>query len=362
MDASAGAGSTRHTPEFRGSASEYFGIWIVNLVLTVLTLGIYSAWAKVRTQRYMYSNTRLAGAPFEYLANPIQILKGRLIAYAVVIVLAVAAKFQMFWIVIPMYIALLALFPYLIHLSLRFRARYSSWRGLRFRFDGRPGEAYTAYMLYPIIAFITAYLMVPWMVKEQQAYVARHHLFGGKRFAFDGLLGPYYKPFLIALGIGFALVMLLMFGMIGMAVAGAAAGGGGVDADGTAQMPPVVAVTMAVGFIVIYGAMLGLSVYVHTNFMNLRWNNTSLGEHRFASTLEWPKMIMLYLSNGLAILATLGLAVPWAQVRMLRYRLANTTLIAHGSLDEFVASVEAEQSATGAELADALDLDLDIAL
>ncbi len=31
---------------FRGSASEYFGIWIVNVLLTIVTIGIYSAWPR----------------------------------------------------------------------------------------------------------------------------------------------------------------------------------------------------------------------------------------------------------------------------------------------------------------------------
>lgn len=355
--------TTRYTPEFRGNASEYFGIWIVNLVLTVLTLGIYSAWAKVRTQRYMYSNTRLAGAAFEYLAEPMQILKGRLIAYALVLILAAAIQFQLIWIVIPMYLALLAVFPLLIHFSLRFRARYSAWRGLRFRFDGQPGEAYKAYMLYPIIALITMYIMVPWMVKEQQAYVVGHHLFGGKRFSFHGVLGDYFKPFLIALGIGIALFVILIFGMFGMAIAGAASGAAAsTDAAGQPQLPAALATLMVVMFVALYGGMLALGVYVQAAFLNLRWNNTGLGEHRFESTLDWKQLILIYLSNGLAILFTLGLAVPWAQIRMLRYRLANTTLIAHGSLDDFVAMIESDQSATGAELAQALDLDLDVAL
>jgi uncharacterized membrane protein YjgN (DUF898 family) len=39
--------------EFRGTGGEYFRIWIVNLLLTILTLGIYSAWAKVRQLRYL---------------------------------------------------------------------------------------------------------------------------------------------------------------------------------------------------------------------------------------------------------------------------------------------------------------------
>src|SRR5688572_19026630 len=67
---------------FSGTASEYFRIWIVNTLLTIVTLGIYSAWAKVRNQQYFYRHTSLEGSSFEYLANPIAILKGRLIAAA----------------------------------------------------------------------------------------------------------------------------------------------------------------------------------------------------------------------------------------------------------------------------------------
>src|SRR5258707_6333866 len=42
---------------FTGRAGEYFRIWIVNICLSIVTLGIYSAWAKVRRKRYFYGNT-----------------------------------------------------------------------------------------------------------------------------------------------------------------------------------------------------------------------------------------------------------------------------------------------------------------
>ncbi|HJU25199.1 MAG TPA: DUF898 family protein, partial [Rhodanobacteraceae bacterium] len=60
--------------QFRGNAGEYFRIWIVNFALGIITLGIYSAWASVRTRRYFYANTWLAGSPFEYSAKPLPIL------------------------------------------------------------------------------------------------------------------------------------------------------------------------------------------------------------------------------------------------------------------------------------------------
>ena len=65
---------------FTGSGSEYFRIWIVNLILSVVTLGIYSAWAKVRRLEYFYRHTRVAGASFDYHGRPLAILKGRIVA------------------------------------------------------------------------------------------------------------------------------------------------------------------------------------------------------------------------------------------------------------------------------------------
>ena len=77
---------------FSGSGGEYFRIWIVNLALTIITLGIYSAWAKVRTNRWFYGHTLLDNTPFSYLATPMQILKGRLIAAALLIAYTITSS------------------------------------------------------------------------------------------------------------------------------------------------------------------------------------------------------------------------------------------------------------------------------
>src|SRR4026207_2339411 len=71
--------------EFRGNGGEYFRIWIVNLLLTIVTLGIYSAWAKVRRLKYMYRNTQIADSSFDYHGSPVAILKGRLVALVLLI-------------------------------------------------------------------------------------------------------------------------------------------------------------------------------------------------------------------------------------------------------------------------------------
>ena len=77
---------------FAATAAEYFRIWIVNLLLTIVTLGIYSAWAKVRRLRYFYGNTFVDGQSFEYHGQPLAILKGRLIVVAGYVVFLISSK------------------------------------------------------------------------------------------------------------------------------------------------------------------------------------------------------------------------------------------------------------------------------
>ena len=68
---------------FTGSGSEYFRIWIVNLLLMFITLGIYFPWAKVRKLRYFYGNTLVGGEPLGFHGDPKKMFKG----YALVAVL-----------------------------------------------------------------------------------------------------------------------------------------------------------------------------------------------------------------------------------------------------------------------------------
>ena len=79
---------------FTGNGGEYFRIWIVNLALTILTLGIYSAWAKVRRLQYFYRNTAIAGASFDYHGDPKVILKGRVIGVLLLVAYQLLGSFN----------------------------------------------------------------------------------------------------------------------------------------------------------------------------------------------------------------------------------------------------------------------------
>jgi uncharacterized membrane protein YjgN (DUF898 family) len=162
---------------FHGDGGEFFRIWIVNLVLSILTLGIYSAWAKVRTKRYFYGNTELAGDRFDYLASPIAILKGRIIAVALLGIYTVLSVF--FVPVSYLVLALLLLvMPYVVMRSIRFNAVMSSWRGVRFGFGGDIIGAYKAVLLWPLFGFLTLGLGMPYAWYKQNQYLYNNYAYG----------------------------------------------------------------------------------------------------------------------------------------------------------------------------------------
>ena len=341
--------SDRYSPEFSGQAGEYFGIWFVNLLLSIVTLGIYSAWAKVRTERYFYGNTRLAGSTFEYLASPIAILKGRLIAYAVVIALTLSSYFA-----VEVYFGLLvlvfALMPMAIVLGLAFRARNSAWRGVTFHFDRSPGSGYGPFLGWPILTLLTGTLVLPVMKKRQHEYVASGHRFGRQPFGFSADIGVYFTPYLVALGLWMALIVAFI---AVFAVAMIGRGGAGSASPAAAGMALVGAIVL------LYAGMFAMAIFVQVRYANLFWNSTSLGAHRFESSLRVRDMLLIYFTNLVAIVCTIGLAAPWAMIRLARYRAAHFAVITEGSIEEFLAAAEGPRSATGAEIVDALDVGVD---
>jgi uncharacterized membrane protein YjgN (DUF898 family) len=87
------------------------------------------------------------------------------------------------------------------------------------------------------------------------------------------------------------------------------------------------------------------------------YNNLEVGDLFFKSDLKLGRMASLYITNTLAIIATLGLAVPWARIRMARYRAATLTLVT-SSFDEFVAASTAGEQAYGEGVSDVFGWDL----
>jgi uncharacterized membrane protein YjgN (DUF898 family) len=320
--------------EFRGQGMEYFKIWIVNIFLTILTLGIYSAWAKVRNKQYFYGNTLIDGSSFQYTASPIAILKGRIIAVVAFIIYSLVVQF------VPVLgllfiLAFLAIIPWLVVRSLAFNARNSVYRNIRFNFTGKAKDAFIVFVLWPLLTPFTLGLIIPLVWYKQTNFIVSNSSYGTTGFEFKATAGNYYRIFFIALGALLGLgILISIFNLI--------------------LGPMIMFVTVPV----IAVAYLGFIAYIVTELANLHFNSTHLAKHGFTSTLELKPMAWIMFTNALAIVFSLGLMIPWAMVRSARYRAECLTLQVDGSLDHFVAAEQVNVSALGEEMGDVFDVEV----
>lgn len=330
------AGSTEPL-RFTGRGGEYFGIWIVNLLLTVFTLGIYSAWAKVRRLQYFHRNTLLAGSPFDYHGSPTAILKGRIIALVLLVTYNVAVEVSLPLAAVA-FVALAAVLPLLLMRSLRFRAHNTSWRGLRFAFDGQRGGAYSVFLLWPVLSALTVWLLAPLWHQRLKRYQQQNLRFGATGFSFDAGAGAFYRIYLTAVG------LLLLAAIAGGLLLAATISSRAV----ALQLVPLMMIA----------ALLAVGPYLTARTQNLVWNHTQLGAHRFESRASARRLYWIGVTNLLGIVFTLGLFMPFAAIRSARYRIESVSMIAAGSLDDFVAGQSSAVGATGEGAADLFDVDL----
>lgn len=339
--------------EFSAKGAEYFRIWIVNLLLTIVTLGIYSAWAKVRTNRYFYANTRLDGSAFEYLASPITILKGRLIAFALLLGYVLVAQFA------PIYepamiLALVLVMPFLVVKALAFRARMSAYRNIRFDFSGSVGKGYLYFLLLPIVGVLSFGLLFPYAIYRQNRFMVEESGYGTSPFAFGAGAWDYYKVLLKAFGILILFVILfaVITPMMAIDMSTLAPGEEGGPPSPSMMLPLIL---MGVIFAALYQALL---VYVKVNFINIKYGNTTLATHSLGASFHTGSYLWLIFSNTLAMVLTLGLFYPWAKVRKARYTAEHLMFIADGGLNAFVADQAKQVNAVGQEVGDVFDFDI----
>ena len=179
---------------FKGDAGDYFGIWMVNLLLSMCTLGIYSAWAKVRRKKYFYNNTLIDGVGFDYHADPVAILKGRLIAFVLFIIYVVISGIN------PLFGTVLALLltacmPWIVVRGMMFNARNTSHRGLRFDFDAKTSEAAMVFIVYPLLIVLSLGFALPFFIQRTNQFFINHHKFGTSHFQMDALVKDFYMVY-----------------------------------------------------------------------------------------------------------------------------------------------------------------------
>jgi len=378
-DAGSAGGERRYPLEFTATAGEYFRIWIVNLALTIITLGIYSAWAKVRKKRYFYGHTKIDGEGFEYRANPIAILKGRIIAVGLLAIYTLTGRFETDLHYVLMAVLLFAI-PWLVVRSFAFNAHNTAHRNIRLRFDGTYGGTFRIVAVPGVLVILAAAplyfgrfhpdmlktlvnlallpmlgigILYPLIKARLVKFVLGHHYYGATQFKMELSEYAFYKVFFAAVGIGFLLIILagVLFGVVAAITTGATKGA-------AAGAHPVIGMAIFFVLIVIYGGYLLLFTYWSVRTTNLMWGAVGIGPIRLESTLRARELAWLYLSNIVAVIFTLGLATPWAVVRTMRYRAAKMMLITTGELSGFITAESAQVSAVGEEVGEMFDIDI----
>ena len=390
---------------FKGKGSEYFKIWIVNLFLSILTLGIYSAWAKVRTKRYLYGSTSIEGSAFEYHASPIAILKGRLIAVALLITYSVLG--QIFPLVsIFLLILLFAFIPWIIWRSLKFNARMTSLRNVHFSFSGLLKKSYLYYLVIPyifpllislIVSFVYSVvfngyqieyfynylsdiynfsenyfdetlilvggsvsiyiLMIPYLQKIKMSYYLNNSYFGQGKFSSNIAASKFYLidilTFLVTAAFFLFPVMiyLLIYGfntLFGYEY-------GPEFLDNVNSIVPVFLIIMA--YVFILSAVFLSTAFFTSKIRKYVYSNTELNENiGINSNLNTWRLYWIYLSNFFLMIFTVGLAYPLTIIRKTKYMAETVSIVNAEALSLFVSEQEQQNSALGEEIGEAFDV------
>ncbi len=350
-------GNTTHLFSFNGNAREYFGIWIVNILLTIVTFGIYSAWAKVRRNRYFYGNTELAGRTFDYHAKPMQILIGR------IIVLVLLGVYNILLIVNPVaglvaLVIFLLLIPWMVMRGLRFGARVTSYRNVRFDFTGGYGGAFLAFIVGGFVSALSAGLLAPFASRWSMRYLFDNLRYGGKEFRCDPPLGKLYGAWMIpALMTVFGLILL---GLVFAASYGAFESLMAEQDFSDPENPPLA--LLAVVYLLTFSLLLvyGVANLVYSaGARNVGYNATVFdGRHNLLSDVPRWRYAWVAISNVVVTVLSLGLMRPWAAVRMAHFMAQHTALDVTGDFGTVLSDIRDEGSATGSEFMDVEGFDV----
>ena len=361
----------RFSFEFRGRTGEYFWIWIVNVLLTIATVGIYSPWAKVRTKRYFYGSAFVADANFEYHARPLSILLARAVVLLLVVVggavaaaysAAADARYTLF---------LFLLLPWALVRGFSFNARNSSYRGLRFSFARRYGEAYFALFGLPtllfaallclfwlgggvddsfasagVVAAIAFVAFLPYFVFRYYRFKVANHALGRTRFVFAQSPKPYYFALLAAL----LSLLAATFVLVAMLLPAA-----GASLDGGAFVFSFVLSPLFIFALSVPRAMLFKAFWAGVQTENGARIECDISIIGFAGRI--------LTINFFASLLSFGLLHPWTQVRKARYIAAHLRLVApSAAIDSLRLGKEETIGALGEEWDAVEGFDFDVGL
>ena len=404
------SGIDAHQVMFSGQGGEYFRVWIVNILLKVITVGLYTPWARRRTARYFYDHTVLAGHPLEFTAPIRKMVFGFIALVGLYLAFEIASRAGQDVAVAVMITGAAALVPFGWASAMRFRLGSTRWRGLQFRFEASWKEIYAA--SWPVFAVAGMWIVVIFVVDPRAQFPdasnpqlsdihpgLRHSpgvlgallvfalaasLAGFVRLEFNytrllflrsgiggqaGCWKPTYRAFvrIWLASVGVFLACLLVLVLVGAAV-GLGPRGIGMGGDGVAGLLRGWGGVLLTMWLLVLWLLVPLALFVasapawawrEARMFALVWSGVGLGRiARVRSTLDPWRFVRLRVMNTILTLLTLGLYRPFAKVSEYRMKTESLTVYVRGDLDALVDRLEREQGALGDALADAVGLDL----
>ncbi len=375
----AAAGEQAYAFKFTGQAGEYFRIWIVNTFLVLISLGLWSPWAKIRKRQFMLRHTWVADANFEFHARPWPILRGRLIAGTIFVVYWFTGNLN------PQYAAWVALCvaiaaPWLIVSALRFNMANTSYRNLRFASDVTPRDGVVALWPLAFVAILTVMfplnidsskldastlqgfiptavfaLLYPYMTASFRLMLLNRSRLGGARMAcstrVETIYGIYFRMMFMGLAL---LVVLTIFIALVVYVLTLIVGKERWMFETWTQYVSII-FTVAPTFL----ALALLVSYVQSRVVNATLNLTSISDNvRVFSHLRVREFLKNQVVNALAILLSCGLLIPWTAIRTARLRIESTSLGVYGNLDDIIADTAMAGTTAADAASDFFGLDI----
>lgn len=378
----------KHRVSFSGSGGDYFRLWLSNLLLTIVTLGIYTPWARRRRIQYFYRNTLVGADPLDFVASSRNMATSFLLVVVVYALINVMSSAGLNAAVGIITLSIAALVPWLWRSAQRFRLGNTTWRGLRFEFQATTREAYTAAWPLLAAAFVIAMLslLLPAATESSatrlpagvgamiaialfvgvgvvliglrfnflQLQMTRTSM-GGQLGRFKASFGSFFKVALICLG-----VALLAYGALAVVLAGsvAALGGLGRGGDMGARMWLFVLLGVAALPLMLAPALITLAAWQALVFRTI-WSNAGLSDvARSKCDLKTSAFVGLRTKNIVLTLVTLGLYRPFAAVSEYRMKVESVRVYTRGNIDTLASTLARHQSALGDAAADMVGFDI----
>ena len=344
VDATIGGADDRAI-RFTGSWQEYLPIAASNILLTIVTLGIYRFWAAARQRRYLWSRTEVIDDTLEWTGTGKEMFIGFLVVTVVLLPFflfvqfafpalmargmeaAAGVLFLLFYVGL-VYLAGVARFR-----ALRYRLSRSWWRGIRGGSD-EPGWRYGAeYLGRHALSVVTLFIMFPWAATRLWNSRWNEMSFGGLGF----------RAHLDATGLKrrWALIYLVPFAMFFVAMILVLVAGVAVAASGSE--PGIGMMGVLFGFVALFYVAIPLAtLHWFAKFYRNAAAATTLGELEFgfdATTWDWLK---LFLGNIALAVVTLGLGIAYWGYRNWAF------MVRHAHLYGVVNVSELTQSTTSA--------------